>query len=197
MASNEELIYNKVLELYPSSMKTLTEVSKNTTGDNKLLESDYLTFDFDIVENCHISYTNRLHKSPDSLIYYNKALYFVEFKEGNACTLDIRAKIHEAVATLHTICVKYLPQISREDFFNLNIKYAVVMRKGNPSTFLNTLHITKNKFHLKNLEGYLLKRTKVTNNPEDIFNLFRLISDGNLVSLNVYNREHGFESFSA
>lgn len=196
MISNEELIYNKILELYPNNFKKLTEISKNTNDNNLLLECDNEFFDFDIVENCHINYESQLHKSPDSLIFHKNTLYFVEYKEGKSCTKDIRAKIHEAIATLHSICKKHLPQLTRSDFFALNIRYAVFLRKGNPATFLTAINNVRSKYHLKNLEGYLLKKTKVSNDPNEINDVLRKLTAGNLGQLIVHNREYDSITFS-
>ncbi|MBE0357905.1 hypothetical protein [Pseudoalteromonas aliena] len=196
MISNEELIYNKLVELYPNSLKAISEISKNTTDDNFFVESQYKAFDFDDVKNCHLGCDDALHKSPDSLFLFNNALYFIEFKEGDAKPVDIRSKIHEAIATLYTICVKYLSDINREDFFNLNIRYAVMMRKGNPKTFLGALRNTSNRFRLKNLEGYIVKKTKVTNNPVDIVKTLRQLTQDSVLPLKIHNREHPVEEYT-
>lgn len=196
MISNEELIYNKLIELYPNSLKAISEISKNTTDNNYFVESQYKAFDFDDVKNCHLDCDDVLHKSPDSLFLFNNALYFIEFKEGDAKPVDIRSKIHEAIATLYTICVKYLSGINREDFFNLNIRYAVMMRKGCPTTFLGALRNTSNRFRLKNLEGYIVKKTKVTNNPVDIAHTLKQLTKNSVLPLKIHNREHPIEEYT-
>jgi len=195
MISNEEMIYKKVLELYPDNLKPLTELAKNTKDDNLLLESDFEFFDFDTVENCHISYESQLHKSPDSLVLHNNILYFIEYKEGTSKTQDIRGKIHEALSTLYSICSKHLPELTKSDFFDLHIRYAVLLRKGNPNTFLTTLDTVRKKYHLKNLEGYLLKRSKVTNDPEVINKFLFKLASGNLGELKIHNREFGIITY--
>lgn len=192
--SNEELIYNKFIAIYPHFLKSITEISENTSDGQKFIESQFKVFDFDDVENCHE--VGGLHSSPDSLIYFNKGLYFIEYKEGSCKTANIRAKIHEAVATLYSFCRKYLPQIGREEFFELNIRYAVVLRRGDPTSFLNALEASTEKFKLQNLEGYILKKTKVVAHPNDVKALLCSLTKNEVLPMVVHNREFASTPFA-
>ncbi|MBR9896197.1 MAG: hypothetical protein GYB16_07415 [Gammaproteobacteria bacterium] len=196
MISNEEKIYNEIVNSYPQFLKSLKSVSKNTSDNKMLLESDFKVFDFDNVQNEHVSCDSVVHKSPDCLIYYNGILYFIEFKQGSAKTHDIRLKIHEAIATLYNFTQKNIPTISRNEFFKLHIRYAVILKKGNPATFLDTLNTISTRFYLKNLEGYLLKKTKVTNNPEEIHKIFKSLSNNAITNLIVHNDNYPPEIFA-
>lgn len=190
MISNEERLYNKLINIYPNFMKPISELSYNSTDKRNFIQSKYLAFDFDNVINCHLNCDGGLHSSPDALFLKSNRLYFIEFKEGKCDTANIRMKIHEAVATLYSFCIRHIPEISRDDFFKLDIRYAVMMRQGNPKTFLTTLKATEERFKLKNLEGYIVKQTKVISCPKIIVKTLISITDETVKPLIIHNREH-------
>lgn len=190
MISNEEIIYNKLLSKFPQNIKALTDISFNTTDRRNFIECSYKAFDFDPVENIHIDGSSSVHSSPDSLFLFNDTLYFVEFKEGKARTCEIRSKIHEALSTLYSFCLRHLPQLTKDDFFKLRIKYAVFLTKGNPASFLDTLETSKRRFNLKNLEGYLLNKTSVTNCPKITYAILSKLASGKLGQTTIHNNKY-------
>ncbi|EHU4850490.1 TPA: hypothetical protein NG669_002211 [Vibrio parahaemolyticus] len=191
MISNEEKIYQKLLEVYPTSMASITKLSYNDDGKANFIESDVEGFDFDTVVNCHPNCTNK-EKSPDSLFYVDSKLYFIEFKEGGSRKEDIRLKIHEAVSTLYSFCRVHLPQITRDEFFSLDIRYAAIFRPKhdhpNPS-FAMTLDMNSKKYHLKNLDGYIVKRTRVATHPSSILSVLKVATANAVTSISIHNHQ--------
>ncbi|MCV2533858.1 hypothetical protein NQH46_12205 [Enterobacter wuhouensis] len=189
--SNEELIYNKLCELYPHELKPITELSRNTTGNRDFICSPILGLDFDHVLNVSDKYADPSNeKSPDSVFYYNSTLYFIEFKEGDCNKIDIRTKIHEAINTLYMFVLKYLPDISRQDFFDLNIFYGVFARdlKANlsNSAFRAALNNSSQKFNLRNIEGMIVKKTKYSTNPQYIVDFLSKVTNGQVSQIDVF-----------
>ncbi|HBC3563820.1 hypothetical protein [Vibrio cholerae] len=186
--SNEKLIYDKLLEIYPNQLIPITQLSLNDSAKKKFVESNVTGFNFDSVVNCHPECEAK-EKSPDALFYVDKKLYFVEFKEGGSKKEDIRLKIHEAVATIYNFSVRHNLGISRKEFFEMDIRYAVIYReyKANPNpTFADTLEMTSKKYHLKNLEGYIIKKTRIAGHPDSILNLLKSVSGGNVASILIH-----------
>lgn len=190
MISNEEVIYNKLIEVYPGAISTITQLSHNNSDNTSFIHSDITAFNYDSVLNCHPDCENK-EKSPDALFLNNSALYFVEFKDGKSSKDEIRLKIHEGVSTLYSFVKKYIPEISREDFFKLNIKYAFIYRSRNetPPSFAEALEANSVKYHLKNLDGYIVKRTKVASYPENIYRLLNKVSGGTITHISIGNRD--------
>lgn len=193
MISNEELIYNKLLEVHPEAISTITKLSLNDSNNVSFIYSDAVAFNYDVVVNCHPECENK-EKSPDALFLNENTLYFVEFKDGKSNKEDIRLKIHEGVSTLYSFVSKYLPGLSRKDFFNLDIKYAFVYRCSNPNdrlTFADALDANSKKYHLKNLDGYIVKKTRVASYPTSILNLLKKVSGGTVQHILISNRDGG------
>lgn len=196
MISNEKIIYEKLVSIYPNNIKPITQLSMNTTDNKIFIESSYTAFDFDTVENLHIDGTSSLHSSPDSLFLCNDILYFIEFKEGKAKSADIRSKIHEALSTLFNFCLTHIPNFTKEDFFSLRIRYAVFLSQGNPASFLDVLETSKKRFSLKNLEGYLLNKSSVVNCPHATHKILTKLSSGQLGKTTIYNRDYPSTCFN-
>ncbi|HCP26009.1 hypothetical protein [Pantoea sp. SJZ147] len=189
MTSKSQKIFDKLCEVYPGAMDTITSLSFNSDGKKNFIISDEVGFNYDKVVNHSICYDNGLkEKSPDALFIAEDILYFVEFKEGSAKKDDIRMKIHEGITTLFCFVIKYLPEISREDFFNLDIRYAVVMR-GFRATgrqgFLDSLEASSKKFNLKNIEGFLVSQTTIRDEPGRILALLNKVSSGKISSIQI------------
>ncbi|AVW98963.1 hypothetical protein [Vibrio vulnificus] len=186
--SNEKLIYDKLLEIYPNQLIPITELSLNDSANKMFVESTVTGFNFDSVLNCHPDCAKK-EKSPDALFYVDEKLYFVEFKEGGSKKEDIRLKIHEAVATIYNFSLQQNLGISRKDFFEMDIRYAVIYRENkiNPNpTFASMLEMTSKKYHLKNLEGYIVKKTRVAGHPVSIFNVLKSVSGGSVASILIH-----------
>lgn len=192
MISNEEIIYNKLCEVYKDALAEVTGLSFNDSGTRQFIICDAMGFNYDKVLNCSSSYQRELkEKSPDALFLSNSKLYFIEFKEGKSEKDDIRLKIHEGVTTLYHFICKHLPSITRQEFVELNINYAVVCR-GNGSKsalsaeMLNALENSSRKYSLKNLEGFLIKRTAVMDEPIQILRFLNRITAGAITSIQVF-----------
>ncbi|HAT6343875.1 TPA: hypothetical protein JAJ28_001590 [Aeromonas hydrophila] len=190
MISNEEIIYNKLLEVYPDAISTITQLSYNDNDRVSFIHSEATAFNYDSVVNCHPECENK-EKSPDALFLRNETLYFVEFKDGKTNKEDIRLKIHEGVSTLYSFVRKHIHELSRDDFFNLNIKYALIYRSrnSNHSSFAEALEATGTKYHLRNLDGYIIKKTRVASCPNNIFSLLEKISGGAVQHILISNRD--------
>lgn len=189
--SNEEIIYNKLCELYPHELKPITELSRNTTGNRDFICSQIHGLDFDHVLNVSDRYADPLNeKSPDSVFYYDSTLYFIEFKEGDCNKIDIRTKIHEAINTLYMFVLKYLPNISRQAFFDLNIFYGVFARDLKAdlsnSAFRAALNNSSQKFSLRNIEGMIVKKTKYSTNPQYIVDFLSKVTNGQVTQIAVF-----------
>ncbi|MCA3944530.1 hypothetical protein [Vibrio vulnificus] len=190
--SNEEKIYNELAREYSSEIKSITELSYNSDQNKQFIESQVTGLDFDNVKNCHPN-CPKLEKSPDALFYFNQTLYFIEFKEGKSEKSDIRLKIHEALVTLYNYIVDKKIEISRDQFFELNIRYAVVFRPKktkNRASFATTLDPLAKKYELQNLEGFLIKKTKVAHTPQGILDLLNKVTGGQVNNIIYHNRNN-------
>uniref|UniRef100_UPI0030C7717E hypothetical protein n=1 Tax=Escherichia coli TaxID=562 RepID=UPI0030C7717E len=185
----EEIIFNKLVEVYPSAMSELTSLSFNDAGNRKFIISDFQGFNYDTVMNCSSVYNiETKEKSPDALFLHNEKLYFIEFKEGKAKKEDIRLKIHEGVTTLYHFVCKHLPNITRQEFIELKINYAVVCRGDGSKSMIsaemiNVLENTSKKYSLKNLEGFLVKQTTVIEEPNKLLKFLNRISTRSVTSI--------------
>lgn len=189
MTSNSLRIYDKLCEIYPGALETVSDLSFNSDGRKNFIISDELGFNFDKVYNlsaCHPD--GRKEKSPDCLFCVDDILYFVEFKEGKPKKDDIRMKIHEGITTLFCFVLKHLPDISRDDFFKLDIRYTVIMRdfraKGREG-FLQDLEAISNKFNLKNMEGFLVTKALVKDSPQRILEFLHKVSSGRIIEIKI------------
>lgn len=181
MTSKALDIYNALVAEFPESLQPISTLSKNISGDREFILSSYLALNFDLVKNTAGTKAVK-EKTPDALFYHQDRLYFVEFKEGESDTKDIRLKIHEALLALfHFASSKGVA--TRSDFFALDIRYAVIMRtkaKGNPTpSILDALETTSTYFNLQNMEGMLVSKTQVAFRPKSISKLLHKISGGN------------------
>lgn len=189
MISNTQKIYNKLQEIYPEAMLSISDLSYNSDGDKRFILSDEEGFNFDLVYNLAVCHPDgRKEKSPDALFIANDCLYFVEFKEGAAKKDDIRMKIHEGITTLYCFVLKHLPEIKREDFLQLDIRYSVIMRgfraRGRQG-LIDRLETSSNKFNLRNLEGFLVKKTSIRDDPMRILNLLNKVSLGKICTIGI------------
>lgn len=189
MTSNAKKIYDKLCEIHPSALESVSMLSYNSDGKKKFIISDEIGFNFDKVYNfAACNPKGNKEKSPDSLFLIGDILYFVEFKEGSARKEDIRMKIHEGITTLYCFAMKFLPEITRDDFFKLDIRYAVIMRdfraKGRQG-FLQDLEAISNKFNLRNLEGFLVKKALIKDSPQRILEFLNQVSSGRIVHIGI------------
>lgn len=189
MTSNAKLVYDKLLEVYPHGLSSITALSYNDDGKKNFILSDEVGFNYDLVYNCAPCYpTENKEKSPDALFFIDDKLYFVEFKDGSHDKSDIRLKIHEGVTTLYMFVLKYLPEITRADFVELDINYAVIVRgniRDHGSAFQSALFDASRKYNLKNLEGLLVKKTGFTSDPGVIVKLLNKLTDKKLKSIEI------------
>ncbi|QLI81541.1 hypothetical protein HZU75_08370 [Chitinibacter fontanus] len=180
-------IYQELLSVYPDAMQSISTISKNTSDDREFILSDEIAFNFDIITNQAPAHPNCKEKTPDALFCKDDILYFVEFKEAKADKHDIRLKIHEAVIALYHFASNR-GIIDKENFIKLKIRYAIIMRspitKGTPHpSILNTLELTSTHFNLKNMEGFLIEKTKVAFVGASILDLLSNISSGTIKSI--------------
>lgn len=189
MTSNAKAIYDKLLEMHPGSLKPITQLSFNDGGTKNFIVSEELGFDYDLVYNCAPCYTvEHKERSPDALFCVNDELYFVEFKDGGHEKADIRLKIHEGVTTLYMFVAKHLPHITKSEFVNLDINYAVIVRgdiRQHGSSFQSALFDTSKKYNLKNIEGLLVKKTGFTSDPKVILKLLHKMTEKRLQSITI------------
>lgn len=190
MTSKAKEIYDQLVSDYPHALQSISQLSKNTSAEREFVLSSHLAFNFDLINNICSTLPNHKEKSPDALFFHDDALYFVEFKEGAVKKDDIRLKIHEAIVSLFHYSLEG-ELATREEFVKLDVRYAIVMRnsnRGNPEkSFLDTLEATATHFNLQNLEGLLIKKTKVAFQPKSILDLLNKITDGAVLSINVMN----------
>jgi hypothetical protein len=189
MTSNAKLIYDRLCAIYPAALESVSNLSFNTADVKRFIVSEEIGFNFDKVHNiasCHPE--GKKEKSPDCLFLVGDILYFVEFKEGKAKKDDIRMKIHEGITTLFTFALKHLPELTRDEFFKLDIRYTVIMRdfraKGRDG-FLQDLEAISNKFNLKNIEGFLVKKALVKDSPQRILEFLNAVSSGKITSIHI------------
>lgn len=190
MTSKAQHIYNTLLKEHPEAVCTITKLSLNDSGDRNFVISDEVGFNYDCVTNCSASYSFRhKEKSPDALFCVDDKLYFVEFKEGKQDKGDIRMKIHEGITTLYMFVKQYAPEVSREDFFNLDINYAVIIRSDPRhinSPFKAILKSMSDKYSLKNIEGFIINQTRVTADPEQIVQFLHKVTERKLTCIEIF-----------
>ncbi|EKN3567307.1 hypothetical protein ABEH48_003913 [Yersinia enterocolitica] len=189
MISNEELIYNKLCEVYPNGHKSITELSRNDTGGRNFIISNEFGFNYDLMHNCSPAYaTEHKEKTPDALFFYGSKLYFIEFKEGGSKKPDIRLKIHDGITSLYHFTARNLPQISKDNFVNLAINYAVICRPENTgrNSFINALQHASKRYNLKNIEGFLIDKTVVLEQPQQILQLLNKVTAGRVKGISVF-----------
>lgn len=185
MASKAKEIYDLLVTDFPEAMQSLSQLSRNEQGGKDFIRCDVKVFNFDMLWN--IGGANKCkEKSPDALFFHDETLYFVEFKEGGCDRGDVRQKIHEGVISLFQYSVSK-GVATRESFFGVNIKYAVVKRGAThgDASFLLTLERSQDVFGLKNIEGLLVKETAVRWVPDSIFKLLNKISGGAIGRIDV------------
>ncbi|MBB1489397.1 hypothetical protein [Oceanospirillum sediminis] len=174
MALKESEVYKALLSSYGSEVKSISELSYDSSNQRSFIDSYVLGLDFDSIANCNGRASNE--RSPDSLFYNDGVLYFVEFKSGvNAKKEDIRLKIHEACATLFFFCKENIESFEKDDFFRLNIKYGVVFRdksKGRKAMY-NALSRSVAKYSLNNLEGYIISEAATVSKGQYILKMLR------------------------
>lgn len=201
MISNEQLIFNKLCSAYPDAMSDVTGLSYNDSGARQFIICDAVGFNYDKVLNCSGSYKRSMkEKSPDALFYNNSKLYFIEFKEGGSQKDDIRLKIHEGITTLFHFVCKHMPSLTRQQFIELDINYAVVCR-GNGSKaalsaeMLNALENSSKKYSLKNLEGLILKKTAVMDEPLQFLKFLNRVTSGAVTKIQVFEHMGETQTF--
>lgn len=189
MASIERAIYDCLVKEFPGAIKNLTALSYNDAGKMNFIVSPELGFDYDQVNNFSGAYsTFHKEKSPDALYCVNDVLYFVEFKAGGHNKADIRLKIHEGIVTLFMFAKKYLPHITKEQFLKLKICYAVIVgADADVSKFQTALKQASEKYQLRNLDGFLLRRTTFTMCPNAIIKILNGLTGGKVKALDVYD----------
>lgn len=201
MISNEELVFRKLCEVYPDSMVDVTGLSYNDAGTRNFIICDSKGFNYDTVLNCSPVYKREFkEKSPDALFLYEDKLYFIEFKEGRSQKDDIRLKIHEGVTTLFHFVCKHLPELTRQNFVELNLNYAVVCRASGhrdmrSSAMIAALENSSQRYSLKNLEGFIIKKTAVMEEPQQILKFLNKISAGKVTSITVFEHLGQTETF--
>jgi hypothetical protein len=180
MTSSACIIYHALVKEFPHALQEITSLSRNTQGGKDFVICDVVAFNFD----CVTTLAGQQEQSPDALFLHADILYFIEFKEGRGKNVEktvIRQKIHEAIITLFQFATSN-KLLSRDQFLDMPIKYAVVMRsKANglpPPSFLDQLEAGADYFNLKNMEGLLVKETKVVFSGAEIVKLLAKISDG-------------------
>lgn len=191
MVSKAKQIYDSLILDYPDALQSISQLSRNISGKKDFVLSDELAFNFDLIKNVCERLPDQKEKSPDALFYFDDILYFIEFKEGSIKKEDIRLKIHEAITTLFQYSLaKNIT--TKNEFIDIKIKYAVVMRNKNcnpDQTFLNTLEHTAEHFNLKNMEGLLIEETRIAFLPKTIFKLLNKISHGRITEIQIMNQQ--------
>lgn len=190
MISKASEIYQALIAEFPDALQSITELSKNDAGNKDFIVSDAIAFKFDHMQSFGSVQTEQKEKSPDALFLHDDTLYFVEFKEGRHVQKDdVRGKIHEAIINLfHYASSRKIA--TRAQFLDLSIRYAVVMRfelknGTRPVSFFDSLELSKDFFHLKNLEGLMIQQTSVVFNTKAIFTLLNKISNGKVTRIEV------------
>ncbi|CAM3962056.1 hypothetical protein [Vibrio neonatus] len=198
MISNEELIFNKLVETYPTSLKEITELSYNDSDGRSFIECEKLGFDFDTVNNINtIEGKQKKERSPDAVFFNKDTLYLVEFKEGTHKKEDIRLKVHEAGSTLFFFCQAYLPDLSRQEFFNLKIKF-VLIHRFNPNRgtmFTAAMEQSRTLHNLKNLDGYIIQQNRVMSFPTTILSFLKRITNDDNLSISIHESDSSIKVY--
>jgi len=192
MISKEKILYDSLLEEFKdtNSMVSITEASRNISGEKDFVISDYMVFNFDCFNSMKYGANpepvgNVKEKTPDCLLFNNDCLYFIEFKQGRADKKDIRLKIHETILGIYNYSIYSKEIFTRVDFFNLKIKY-ILIKKGDEQQLCNPyskrIYISQNFFNLRSMNGFILDSTHVFVDPDDIANFFHVVTNGNCLA---------------
>ncbi|MDR6092684.1 hypothetical protein [Pantoea ananatis] len=196
MTSKEQVFYDSILNEFKEEKKhmvTLTEASRNIAGGKDFLVSDYMVFNFDCFNSMLYGLNpepvgKAKEKTPDCLILNDGCIYFIEFKQAGTDKKDIRLKIHETILGIYNYAVFSKKIFSRDDFFNLKIKY-ILIKKGDEKALSNPFHrriyISKNFYNLRSMNGFILSSTHVFVSPEDIIKFLDTVTHGDCQPLSV------------
>ncbi|MGZ0025182.1 hypothetical protein [Stenotrophomonas sp. S4] len=195
--NSASIIYEALVNEFPGALQSLTDVSRNTSDARDFVKSPVAVFNFDNIKNVKTT-SSGTEQSPDALFCLENTLYFVEFKEGACNKADVRQKIHEGVLTVYQYAMSR-ELISRDDFFSMSIKYALIkrMREGKGgNSFLATLEMSVDHYSLKNMEGFVVSDTAVRYIPQSIFTLLHRISGGSIAAIDYINSDSSVISIS-
>lgn len=186
-ASNEQRIYEELCNVYPNDIEPITTISENILAGRNFIISSHLALNYDKVMNCAPCYTfTSDEKSPDAIFLHEDTLYFVEFKDGQKPDkTDVRGKIHEGINTLFHFAKQRIA-LRRREFLNLRIIY-VVFRRPNRNRFLNAIQTASYGFNLKNLEGLLVRKTAVSDDPQYVADFFHRITSGVVTQIEIFD----------
>lgn len=187
LQSNELRIYTELCNAYPNDIVPITSISRNISAGRDFIISAHLALNYDKVMNCAPCYSfTSDEKSPDSIFIHNDTLYFVEFKDGQKPDkTDVRGKIHEGINTLFHFAKSRI-SLKRKEFLSLNIIY-VVFRRRNSNRFLDAIQTASYGFNLQNLEGLLVKKTAVSDDPQYVADFFHRITSGVVTQIEIFD----------
>lgn len=185
--SHEQRVYTELCNTYPNDIESITSISRNISAGRNFIMSPHLALNYDKVMNCAPCYSfTSDEKSPDSIFLHDNTLYFVEFKDGQKPDkTDVRGKIHEGINTLFHFA-KTRISLKRKEFLSLNIRY-VVFRRRNGNRFLDAIQTASYGFNLKNLEGLLIKKTAVSDDPQFVADFFHRITSGVVTQIDIFD----------
>jgi hypothetical protein len=177
-------LYNALVAEFPHCLLPITELSKPDDEGKFFVESDYSAFNFDLVKSSNPSDVKE--KSPDAIFLNEDELVFVEFKSGGFKRAELRSKIHEGLTTLFQFAsAKGI--VDRENFFDIPIHYVVVVTQdpSRGSGFQQALEMSGGYSGLRNLEGFLLRKTSLLSKPDHIFGKFQEITSNKISKINI------------
>jgi len=182
-------LYDALVAEYSDGIVSITSLSKPDQVDKYFIEADYCGLNFDNVKN-YASGKPVSEMSPDTIFLKEDELYFVEFKSGSFEKKDLRGKINEGLTTLYQFAISR-KIIDRDSFFSIPINYVVIATKNNDkkkrsSSFADALNIGAGYFGLKNMEGFLLKKTSMLLKPESIYGKFQEITCNGIEKMTVH-----------
>lgn len=199
MASLEQEIYDKLISEYPHGLVPITDLSYNDSDANKFVVSPEIGFNFDLLYNLSTAYkAPHKERTPDALFCVNDKLHFVEFKEGADKKPDIRLKIHEGIVSLYMFVSKHLPHITKDKFVDLSINYSVLVRAPScTSEVSRRLRRASDMHQLKNIEGFLVRKTSYTVCPKMTAEMLGRLTSGKVKSIEIYERSGAVNTYSA
>lgn len=177
---------DKVLvDNFSDCMKTITELSFNSTDQKKFYSSNFQLYCFDSIVKKQL---NSKSKSADGLYMSDTAIFFIEFKEGsekNIKTENIKLKLFEGLNSLYKILVdKSQTQVDKSEFWKLEFVYIVIYRASErSSSFGRALTNSSVKWGLKEYEGLYISKALTEYKPQMVEHIFKVITKDECISV--------------
>nr|WP_321280737.1 hypothetical protein [uncultured Vibrio sp.] len=168
-------------------IKTITDISYNTTNGKKFYESDFQLYCLDSIVEKHFSIQP---KSADALYLSKRGIFLIEFKDGkkkNIKTDDIKLKLFEALNVLYkVVSEKSGNTIEKSEFWSQKIHYIVIYRDEDKlNSFTKRLARSAAKWGLDEYKGLYVDTALTEYDPKFVQTIFNNMTDNSCGKIKV------------